>query len=47
MAFLHLAKVVRDVFEDKCQIWTRCSEAKFLYVDLNDLHDLHNISTFG
>ena len=47
MAFLHLVKVVRDVFEDKCQIWTRCSEAKLLYVDLNGLHDLHDISTPG
>ena len=25
MAFLHPVKVVRDVFEDKCQIWTLCS----------------------
>ena len=30
IAFLHLVKVVRDVFEDKCHIWTRCSEAKLL-----------------
>ena len=47
MAFLHIVKVVHDVFEDKCQIWTWCSEAKLLYVDLNGLHDLHDISTFG
>ena len=47
MAFLHLVRVVRDVFEDKCQIWTRCSEAKLSYVDLNGLHDLHDISTSG
>ena len=47
MAFLHLVKVVRDVFEDKCQIWTWRSEAKLLYVDLNGLHDLHDISTSG
>ena len=47
MAFLYLVKVVRDVFEDKCQIWTRCSEAKRLKVDLNGLHDLHDISTSG
>ena len=30
MAFLHLVKVVRDVFEDKCQIGTRCNEAMLL-----------------
>ena len=30
MAFLHLVKVVRDMFEDKCQTLTRCSEAKLL-----------------
>ena len=47
MAFLRLVKVVRDVFEEKCQIWTRCSEAKFLWVDLNGLHNLHDISTSG
>ena len=47
MAFLHLVKVVRDIFEDKCQILTRCSEAKLLYVDLNRLHGLHDISTSG
>ena len=47
MAFLHRVKVVRDVFDDKCQIWTRCSEAKLLYVDLNGLHNLHDISTSG
>ena len=47
MTFLHLVKVVRDVFEDKCQIWTRCSEAELLLVDLNGLHDLHDISTSG
>ena len=47
MAFLHLVKVVRYVFEDKCQIWTRCSKAKLLYVDLNGLHDMHDISTSG
>ena len=47
MTFLHLVKIVRDMFEDKCQIWTRCSEAKLLSVDLNGLHDLHDISTFG
>ena len=47
MTILHLVKVVRDVFEDKCQILTWCSEAKFLYVDLNSLHDLHDISTSG
>ena len=28
IAFFHLVKIVRDVFEDKCRIWTRCSEAK-------------------
>ena len=38
---------MRDVFGDKCQIWTRFSEAKLLYVDLNGLHDLHDISTSG
>ena len=47
MAFLHLVKVVRDVFEDKCQIWTRYSEANLFKVDLNGLHDLHDISTSG
>ena len=47
MAFLHLVKIVRDVFENKCQIWTRCSEAKLFYADLNGLHDLHDISTSG
>ena len=47
LAFLHSVKVVRDVFEDKCQIWTRLSEAKLLLVDLNGLHDLHGISTSG
>ena len=45
MAFLHLVKVVHDVFEDKCQIGTRCSEAKHLYIDLNGLYDLRDIST--
>ena len=30
MAFLHVEKVVRDVFEAKYYIWTRCSEAKLL-----------------
>ena len=44
MAFLHPVKVVRDVFEDKCQIWSRFSEAKVLQVDLYGLHD---ISTSG
>ena len=44
MAFLHLAKVLRDVFEDKCQIWTRFIEAKFLKVDVNGLHDLYDVS---
>ena len=47
MVFLHLVKIVRDVFEDWYQIWTRCSEAKLLYVDLNGLHNLHDISTSG
>ena len=47
MAFLHLVKVVCDVFEDKCEIWTRCSEAKLLHVELNGLQDLHDISTSG
>ena len=47
MAFLHIVKVVRDVFEDKCQIRTRCSEAKLLKVELNGLHDLYDISTSG
>ena len=47
MAFLHLVKVVRDIFEDKFQISTRCSEAKLLQVDLNHLHSLHDISTSG
>ena len=47
MAFLHLTKVVRDVYEDKCQIWTRCSEAELLQVDLNSLHNLHDFSTSG
>ena len=28
MAFSHLVKVVPDVLEDKCQMWTRCSDAK-------------------
>ena len=42
MAFLHLVKVVRDVLGQ-----IRCSEAKLLYVDLNGLHDLHDISTSG
>ena len=43
----NLVKVVRDVFEDKCQIWTRFSEAKFFLVDLNGLHDQHDICTSG
>ena len=30
IAFLHLVKVVRDVFVDECQIWTRSSKAKLL-----------------
>ena len=30
MTFWHLVKVVRDVFEDKRQIWTRFSEVKLL-----------------
>ena len=30
MTFVHLVKIVRDVFEDKCQIWTRLSDAKLL-----------------
>ena len=30
MAFMHLVKVMRDVFEDKCHIWTRFSEVKVL-----------------
>ena len=47
MAFLHLVKVVRDIFTDKCQISTRSSDAKLLWVDLNGLHDLHDISTSG
>ena len=47
MALLHFVKVVRDIFEDKCQILTRCSEAKPLKVDLNRLHNLHDISTSG
>ena len=47
MAFLHLVKVVRDVFEVQCQIWTLCSEAKLLLVDLNGLYNLHDISTSG
>ena len=47
MAFLHLVKVVRDVYEYKCQIWTLFSDAKHLSVDLNGLHDLRDISTFG
>ena len=38
---------MRDVFEDKRLIWTRCSEAQLLKVDLNRLHDLHDISTSG
>ena len=29
--FLHLVKVVRDAFEDKCQIWNRFSEAKLWF----------------
>ena len=47
MVFSHLVKVVCDVFEDKCQILTRFSEAKLLDVDLNGLLDLHDISTSG
>ena len=47
MALLYFVKVERDVFEDKCQIWTRCSEAKLFNVDLNGLHDLHDMSTSG
>ena len=45
MAFKHLVKVVRGVFEDKCKIKTRFSEAKPLSVDLDDLYDLHVRST--
>ena len=45
MAFLHLVKVVCDVFEYKCQIWTLFSEAKLCKVDFNGLHDLRDIST--
>ena len=29
------------------QIWTRCSEAELLQVDLNGLHDLYDISSSG
>ena len=47
MVFLYHVKVVRDVFEDKCQVWTRFSEAELWEVDLNGLHDLNDISTFG
>ena len=47
MSFLHLLKGVRDVLEDRCQIWTRFIKAKRLQVDLNCLHDLHDISNFG
>ena len=47
MALLHLVKVVRDVFEDKYQIWIRLSEAKLSCVDLNGLHDLYDSSTSG
>ena len=47
MVFLHLVKVLRYVFEDKCQIWTRFSEAEIWLVDLNGLHDLYDISTSG
>ena len=47
MTFLHLVKVVRDVFEYKFQILTLFSEAKLLYIDLNGLHDLRDISTSG
>ena len=46
MTFLHFVKVVRDVFEYKCQIWT--CDVKLLYVfDLNYLHDLPDFSTSG
>ena len=47
MAFLHLVNNVRDVFEDKFRILTRCNEAKFFKVDLNGLRDMHDISTSG
>ena len=47
MTFLHLVKVVHDVYLDKCQIWTRCSEAKLLNVYLHGLYDLYDISTSG
>ena len=47
MAFLHLVKIVSDVFEDKCQIWTSVSDEKLLLVDLNGLHDLQDSSTSG
>ena len=30
MAFLQLVKIVRDVFDDEYQIWTRFSEAELL-----------------
>ena len=47
LAFLLFVKVVHDVFEDKRQIWSRFSKAKLLYVDLNGLHDVHDISPPG
>ena len=47
MAFLHIVIVVRDVYEDTCQMWIRFSEAKLLLVVLNGLQDLHDISTSG
>ena len=46
MLFLHLVEAVYVVYEGDCQIWTRFSDAKLRYVDLNGLHDLHDTSTF-
>ena len=47
MVFLTLVNVMHVFIELDCRLWSKFSEAKLRYVDLKELHDLHDISPLG
>ena len=47
IVFLALVKVMQVIIELDCRLWTEFSEAKFRWVDLKEMLDLHDILPFG
>ena len=47
IVFLAFVKVMHVVIELDGRLWTEFSEAKPRWVNLKEMHDLHDISPFG